>query len=237
MYCWPLLKTAGCLSRFVTTHVQMFVLRKEKTESGFFATKIMPSSIFFQCNVCRDGYAGVNVSRACWPAQTPFTLVVPTGLEGGARCPLGLICGVLSYDTTVEAEPSFFRGGSLQPTGPEPSLDFWVLYFWKITPISKAKQSKAKAKRMDLCGLIFPCLWLHACMSRWWSQCGDGPVEVSCSVSLSLSWLWALWMGCKSESSGGRYPPEPPARRLMVPWPPPQSFLCRLAFSLAFLVF
>lgn len=98
-------------------------------------------------------------------------------------------------------------------------------------------QSKAKAKRMDLCGLIFPCLWLHACMSRWWSQCGDGPVEVSCSVSLSLSWLWALWMGCKSESSGGRYPPEPPARRLMVPWPPPQSFLCRLAFSLAFLVF
>ena len=57
MYGWLLLKTAGCLSRFVMTHIQVFVLRKEKKESGFFATKIMPSSLFFQCNVCQDGYA------------------------------------------------------------------------------------------------------------------------------------------------------------------------------------
>uniref|UniRef100_A0ABI7X2C6 Fibroblast growth factor receptor 2 n=3 Tax=Felinae TaxID=338152 RepID=A0ABI7X2C6_FELCA len=32
------------------------------------------------------------------------------------------------------------QGGSLQPTGPEPSLDFWAPNFWKTIPKSKAKQ-------------------------------------------------------------------------------------------------
>lgn len=119
---------------------------------------------------------------------------------GGSRRP-GRMCPVSTWacvqgagsQMTVEMEPSFFRGGSLQPTGPEPNLDFGVSYFWKITP---SIRSKAKAERTDLCGLIFPCLWLHACMSRWWCWRGDGPVEVSRSVSLSVSRLRALWTGC-----------------------------------------
>uniref|UniRef100_A0A3Q1MU70 Fibroblast growth factor receptor 2 n=2 Tax=Pecora TaxID=35500 RepID=A0A3Q1MU70_BOVIN len=36
------------------------------------------------------------------------------------------------------------QGGSLQPTGPEPSLDFWVPYFWKITPPSKASKQRPR---------------------------------------------------------------------------------------------
>lgn len=101
-------------------------------------------------------------------------------------------------------------------------------------PKSKAKQTSGQETGS---------LWvdfsmcLIACMSRWWSWCGDGPVEVSCSVSAQCLSVVGFVDGLQSESSGGQHPPEPPVRRLLVPWPPPQPFLCRLAFSLASLVF
>ena len=45
---------------------------------------------------------------------------------------------------------------------------------------SSIQSKQAETPRMAFCGLIFPCLWSHACLSRWWRRCGDGPVEVSC---------------------------------------------------------
>lgn len=77
---------------------------------------------------------------------------------------------------------------------------------------------------------------LIACMSRWWSRCGDGPVEVSCSVSLSVSRLRALWMGCSRNLPVASTHRSPRCDSSWFHGPLPQSFLC-LAFSLASLVF
>lgn len=77
---------------------------------------------------------------------------------------------------------------------------------------------------------------LIACMSRWWSWCGDGPVEVSCSVSFSVSVVgfcgWAA-IGIFRWPAPAGAPGATPRGSVA----PSTIILCRLAFSLASLVF
>lgn len=116
----------------------------------------------------------------------------------------------------------FPHSGSLHPTRPEPRLaPLGHKLFRKTTP-----QTQVKTVR-ELCGLIFPCVQLHACLG------GDAGVVTGLQrwAGRCLS-VVGFVDGLQSESPDGRYPLETLVRGLLVPRPPPQSFLCLAFFSL-----
>ena len=183
-----------CLShQFVMIHMQMFLLQKEKKRAQFFCYQYHAFFHFLsmQC-----------MSRWLYRSKSNQSLVTNTEPHpGGSHRPgricqvstwTNLRCAVLQYNN-LDRAILFSRWES---AANRTRTQLGLLGALLLENHSSIQSKQAKTQRMDLCGLIFPCLWSHACMSRWWSRCGDGPVEVSCSMLLSVSWLWALWMGC-----------------------------------------
>lgn len=121
----------------------------------------------------------------CWLTQ--YSTLVGSHRAGRmCRCLLGRVSRALLYNPVIQTEPSFFfppKVGVCSQQDQNPAGALGAILLENHPQI----QSKTKAKRTDLCGSIFPCVWLHACLG------GEAGV---------VTGLWRRAAQCRSVSLG-----------------------------------